>query len=78
VHAQPERPQQGHRDDLGLCRAPHRAGHRLEATPALHDDRHERVCRPSAGQQTVRVIGRQGEAGAAVLRHHAGVRLEQP
>ena len=51
VHAQPERPQQGHRDDLGLCRAAHRAGHRLEATPALHDDRHERVRRPRAGQR---------------------------
>ena len=61
----------------GAARSRPSCRRRLEAPVALHDHRHQRVRRPRAGQQAVRVAGLEREARAPVVRHDAGPRLEE-
>jgi hypothetical protein len=49
-----------------------------EAAVALGDERHQRVRRPPAGRQLVRVARDEREERTAVVQQHPGLRLEHP
>ncbi len=76
IEAEVEGSDQGHEIDLGLAVAAARAGEGHEVAVPVDGDRHQRVRRPLARRELVRVTGLEREAGSSVVGDDPGGRLE--